>query len=688
MVGCPFRFVLSVVVCTAFAGCGLSGVGPDLDAWQAHQAAKAAHDGDGAGQGGGDAGADTLAPDSGGPGDAADDEAAGSDLDGDDGGPADDADAAADDLDDATPGSEDLDEVGDDAVDVAEVATAPPCKTESDCPPPPDLCQIRECAQGFCKFSPKQCPPGADACDLSACATATGDCVFGSAPAGTNCDDGSPCSKASACDGGGACVSSDMAGCDDGNPCTSDQCIAGTGGLKCSSDPPDKKKCDDGNSCTADSCGVGTCTHDPLPNATDCSDGNACTTGDLCAAGKCNAGAPLVCGTGTTCKPVTCEPTAGCSSPVDGTPDGTPCKQPGGVCSSGTCIQGWAPAMATGPVHACAWAVQDTVACWGSNKSLALGVPDIADSVTPTFWSKTDVQPKSVAVGGGFVCRANQGMGKLFCRGENDHGQLGQAPGPPSATEVSIPLPQFVEWAQVVAGDDHACALDINGKARCWGAGAAGQLGKLGLVGDESNPVEVSFAGKFSLLAAGGNNTCGLVEGEAYCWGSNGVSWADGTTKPKVGVPAKVKTLQSFVALAVGENHACGLTQIGGEVWCWGKNDAYQLGAQDNMASVAKLPLPNLQSVAVGISHTCVVSTAGAVSCFGSNSKQQKGPGANAVPDNPNLEFLKKAKAVSAAGDATCVLMANMSIQCFGVGPDGNPTPPYIVPGSVGLKLE
>ncbi len=707
MRGFPFRVFL--VLAGLLGGCGLSKVGPDLDAWQAHQASLAAKDstdskaetaadtGSGSGPGSGsDAGSDSgfdadSGSETGSETGSDSDSATQSELS-----DAEDGDAVSfDDVDVLNDAQADSIDAANDAsdaaqpevtIDVVQVEVGPACKTEGDCPPPPDSCQIRECAQGFCKFSPKPCPAPSDECDLSACATSTGLCTFGAVPAGTFCDDKSPCSKKSACDGAGACVGGDKAGCDDGNPCTFDECVLIAASTQCSSGPAVAKNCDDGNACTADSCNVNKCENVPMTGGEACSDGNACTDGDFCAVGKCAAGPLKDCGVSTICKPATCEPTTGCNVPVDGAPDGTVCKQPGGVCSSGSCIQGWASSLAAGPGHACAWGTQESIACWGSNKTLAIGEATIPDQIKPSFSSSNLAPVRNVAVGDGFTCRVHVGVQSVFCRGDNDHGQLGKAAGPASAADVVTSL--AFDLTQVVAGDDHVCVLSSAGTASCWGAGKAGQLGKSGQVTDAAAPVEVTFAGSFTALAAGGSNTCGLVDGEAYCWGSNGVAWAHpGPPSPKPGVPAAVKVNQTFTALAVGENHACGLTKTG-DVWCWGKNDSFQLGATDQLATQAKLPLANLQSVAVGSKHTCVVSIAGAVSCFGSNSHLQKGPGSNAVPGDPNLAFMTKAKAVSAAGNATCVLMGNQSVQCFGVGADGNPTLPYTVPGSVGLKLD
>ncbi len=53
--------------------------------------------------------------------------------------------------------------------------------------------------------------------------------------------------------------------------------------------------CDDGDPCTLDACdnvnGSGKCSHNKAADGATCDDGNPCTSGDVCNAGKCNAGA-------------------------------------------------------------------------------------------------------------------------------------------------------------------------------------------------------------------------------------------------------------------------------------------------------------------------------------------------------------------------------------------------------------
>jgi cysteine-rich repeat protein len=165
--------------------------------------------------------------------------------------------------------------------------------------------------------------------------------------AGAAClDDANPCTD-DVCDGAGACTHpANAAPCSDGiacngpdtcaggtcsvhagNPCATRpecrrDCLEGSFGFTCVTDPAGTACSGDGDSCTTDACdGGGTCTHVGAPDGTPCSDGDACTTGDACSGGHCRAGAPLscgpclVCGAGGTCVP---PPAPGCTEAASG----------------------------------------------------------------------------------------------------------------------------------------------------------------------------------------------------------------------------------------------------------------------------------------------------------------------------------------------------------------------------------
>jgi alpha-tubulin suppressor-like RCC1 family protein len=85
----------------------------------------------------------------------------------------------------------------------------------------------------------------------------------------------------------------------------------------------------------------------------------------------------------------------------------------------------------------------------------------------------------------------------------------------------------------------------------------------------------------FAAVSVGHQHTCGVTAaGAAYCWGSNdGVSsgaLGDGTTVDRW-TPTLVTGGLSFVAVSAGVYHTCGVTAAG-VIYCWGFNGFGQLG--------------------------------------------------------------------------------------------------------------
>jgi len=701
---CGSVWLACAAVAIAAAACSFDDIGPDLDAWQAAKAASdslSRADGatadagaevavDAAGDVPGDAGTSADADaaddatsdgagdlDTGGQGDVDADGTSDSEVgaDGDLTDTAGDGDVAADaDADSATDGTD----AGADSD-----AGAKPCKDKSECTTS-DPCVEPRCEKGACDFPPKSNPAPPPACQTATCVD--GAFPVALVPSGVACDDGLPCTV-SACNGAGTCFGVATV-CQDGVACTNDMCDAILD--KCVF-PTDVGACDDKTVCTLDVCDVkaGACSHKPAANGLDCLDDDKCFATAMCSDGKCTTTAPKSCGAPAgPCETSVCiKQTGSCGTAA--APDFAMCPggQGQGNCLGGKCGTLFAKSIALGSKHGCAIGVAlSQLSCWGSNATLAYAPPSEAGAYAAKAVA-TVMPVAAVAAGAGFTCLLTTGGG-VACRGQNDVGQSGKAPGPPVIDSFnSVAL--AAKASQIAAGASHACAL-VNdggsGKVYCWGEGNDGQLGPFNPTkADSAMPLEVSgFGGAVQAIAAGGGTTCALVAGFPFCWGAEGVAWADAAGTPKVGTPAAVKGVSGLSQICLGAMHGCGVTGDG-KVVCWGSNTVGQLGTEPSAAvkfAVTTWSDKKVLAIGCGDWHQCLL-VAGAdgapaeVICLGNNGKLQSGDAAGkpvALPGTP--------KAVAAGGMASCALMWNGSVVCWGAPMDTFPMKPTVLPGS------
>jgi alpha-tubulin suppressor-like RCC1 family protein len=286
--------------------------------------------------------------------------------------------------------------------------------------------------------------------------------------------------------------------------------------------------------------------------------------------------------------------------------------------------------ITAGELHTCANTIKGEVACWGSNFWGQLGVGSITKKILVPEGVSGLSGVRAVAAGGFHTC-AVTGAGGVECWGWNDGGQLGSAAGEKSL----VPLPVKGLSSGVVAltaGLDHSCALTVAGGVKCWGANSLGELGN-GTTTASVVPVDVTTLTSGVLaIAAGSQHTCALTtESTVMCWGWNGWGQLGSSGGPQSLVPFAVAGLPSgVVAITAGAAHTCALTAAG-EVLCWGWNAWGQFGNGTTTGSPAPTAVLGLSgkaiSIAAGGAFTCAVLASGGVDCWGYNATGQLGDG-------------------------------------------------------------
>jgi alpha-tubulin suppressor-like RCC1 family protein len=220
--------------------------------------------------------------------------------------------------------------------------------------------------------------------------------------------------------------------------------------------------------------------------------------------------------------------------------------------------------------------------------------------------------------------------------------------------------------------------VTLTGGLKCWGRNQYGQLGD-GSMGTLGRPVPtdvLTLTSGVADVAAGALHTCALTTGGGVkCWGYNGTGQLGDNTTSAVGrsVPDYVANLISgVVAIAAGASHTCALTTAGA-VKCWGWNYYGQLG--DGTASLQALTPVQVSGMTTGAAavsargdFTCAKTTAGAVKCWGYNYSGELGDGTTTDKRAPvNVSGLTSGVLTIGAGaEHACALLTGGAVKCWG----------------------
>lgn len=132
----------------------------------------------------------------------------------------------------------------------------------------------------------------------------------------------------------------------------------------------------------------------------------------------------------------------------------------------------------------------------------------------------------------------------------------------------------------------------------------------------------------------------------------------------------------AYTQISSGGYHTCALTSAG-EVWCWGMNDDGRVGDGTNTnrsIPVAVVGLaPGVLQVVAARSHSCALTASGGVKCWGANYVGQLGDGTTADHSTPvDVSGLSSGvKSLAADGLHTCALLTSGGLKCWGYNHNG-----------------
>ena len=337
-----------------------------------------------------------------------------------------------------------------------------------------------------------------------------------------------------------------------------------------------------------------------------------------------------------------------------------------------------AVAVSAGSSHTCAVTAAGGLKCWGKNEFGQLGDGTTTDRTTPVDVVGLTSDVAAVSAQGGWsdqTCALTT-AGGLKCWGNNESGQLGDGTTTNRTTPVDV-VGLTSGVAAVSGGTLHTCAVTTAGGLKCWGDNFFGQLGD-GTTTDRQAPVDVvGLTSGVAAVSNGNAHTCAVTTTSGIkCWGSNllGVL-GDGTTVDRL-TPVDVAGLTSnAAAVAAGAVHTCALTKAG-DLKCWGFNELGALGDGTTTDRAVPVDVSGLASgvtaVSAGRFHTCVVTTAG-LKCWGFNVSGQLGNGTTTQRATPGdvLGLTSEVAAVAAGGGHTCAVETAGGLKCWGANLSG-----------------
>jgi alpha-tubulin suppressor-like RCC1 family protein len=530
-----------------------------------------------------------------------------------------------------------------------------------------------------------------------------------------------PCSIGSACVSRFDCETFTCANVEGRQQCIERSCVDGIlngdeSGMDCGGDCD---PCPDGTPCRIPGdCASNLCTD---LECTSCLDGiqNRSETSADCGGNDCApCEAQRTCIRDLDCQSLICsDQTCAFSTCDDGVQNGVE----GDVdCGGRTPIR----AVSAGADHTCVIFAHGRVKCFGLNGNGNLGLGDdqahgddplgMGDALQ-TVAIGGDRRIVAVEAGWTHTCALDE-AGAVVCWGGNRTGQLGlgderdrgSIPADFNAALQAVDLGPGVTAVQIAVGGAHNCALLSDGRVKCWGDNGFGQLGMedsdhrgddQGEMGEALSAVSLGADGSVRAIAAGDHHSCALLDNNAIkCWGRNtsgqlgiGTDESQGDEPNEMGMalPTVDHPAQSAIlSITAGRAHTCILTDAG-VVFCWGENDAGQLGLDhgrsigDELGEMNQMLQPAMlrePAVAIdaGSAHTCAILARERIICWGLNTDGQLGLGlpmqhlgtmegdmagqVRSVDLGPNVAVMDLALGAS----HTCVLIDDLSLRCFG----------------------
>lgn len=307
---------------------------------------------------------------------------------------------------------------------------------------------------------------------------------------------------------------------------------------------------------------------------------------------------------------------------------------------------------------------------WGLNSIGQLGLGNTIDTnlAAPLANTFTEIATKS------YHSCAMAIDNSVYCWGSNNYGQSGQSN---TSTDLLTPvkIPNLIA-KQITVGAEHSCIISSpTSEVFCWGLNSDGQIGNEQNDIDSKTPFKIPGLIAQTISSGYFHNCALLLDQSIQCWGANSNGQlGKGTSSYFSGTPTAISSTLKFKNLSAGFAHTCAISSAD-ELYCWGYNKYGQLGSgSTNNANTPQrvLGLSKVLAVSAGFGHTCAILADNSISCWGHNQFGQLGIDQNAndiKTPSPVPNF--KAASIYTGEFHTCAVQLDNKVFCWGANKFG-----------------
>jgi hypothetical protein len=268
-----------------------------------------------------------------------------------------------------------------------------------------------------------------------------------------------------------------------------------------------------------------------------------------------------------------------------------------------------------------------------------------------------DLQPRAVSLTPWEQCSIESGH--LRCRRRGEVAKRNKLAWTLPASAGATWRPAWNEPEPAVrhfdGGPAGGCAALVDGTVRCW-------------AGDRI-PMPVPGAEKIRFVSYGGSHACGIAEdGSLWCWGKNDAGQLGSAGSS--GTRARQADGGTVAHVATRWGRTCASVKPRGNVVCWGNPLWDENGRKPGAMEVPSLT--GVEEIALGETFACARRGDGSVACFGRLDPDAPiGTSKNSASTPVVVAEVSDATALAAGSGHACALRTGGAVSCWGADSAG-----------------